>query len=281
MDFDITTIKNLPTIQQTVQQFGLHPEKRLGQNFLYDMNITHKIVRIAGDVTCGTVIEIGPGPGGLTRAILLGGACDVVAIDMDKRAVTALWPLVQASQKRLQVLQGDASTHKIWHMGNSPRQIIANLPYNVGTHLLLSWIQHAHSFSKMTLMFQQEVAQRITAQQGDKHYGRLAVLCNWACHTHLAMRLPPSVFTPPPKVDSAVVTLTPRKHPLYDCHIADLQAVTKSAFGQRRKMLRQSLKTLGTDTAELLRKSKIPPTARAEQLTIKQFCTLAQVYGQK
>ncbi len=274
----IKNIHTLPSLQQTAYDYDLSPQKKLGQNFLYDMNITHKIVHHAGDVTKGTIIEIGPGPGGLTRAILMAGATDVIAIDMDTRAIHALSPLVDASQNALQILQGDATTTDIWHMGTPPRQIIANLPYNVGTQLLLSWIYHRQHFSKMTLMFQKQVAERITAVQGHKHYGRLAVLCNWACRTQLKMTLPPTVFTPPPKVDSAVVTLIPRKHPLYDCNVHCLENITKSAFGQRRKMLRSSLKSLGVDTRALLNICHIAPTKRAEELHIEQFCRLAKVY---
>ncbi len=274
----IDAINALPSLQQTVRDFHLSPQKKWGQNFLYDMNITHKIVRCAGDVRSGTVIEVGPGPGGLTRAILMAGATDVIAIDRDIRAVHALTPLVNASDNMLQVQHGNAGHADIWHMGSAPRHIIANLPYNVGTQLLLSWIKHRQHFAKMTLMFQKEVAERITAPQGHKHYGRLAVLCNWACHTQIAMTLPPSAFTPPPKVDSAVVTLIPRAIPLGRCSLHSLETITKAAFGQRRKMLRSSLKSLAVDSLALLEHCNIAATLRAEELHIQQFCALAKAY---
>lgn len=271
-------IHALPTLQETVRHHTITPQKKLGQNFLYDLNVTDKIVRIAGNVDNGTVIEIGPGPGGLTRAILLRGAKNVVAIDMDERAIQALSPLVQASDSRLAIHLGDARTFPIWEMGTSPRQIIANLPYNIGTHLLTTWLEHYTRFDKMTLMFQKEVAERITAPQGHKHYGRLSVLCNWACHTHLEMTLARTVFTPPPKVDSAVVTLVPRTKPVCDCDMQALAQVTKSAFGQRRKMIRSSLKMLGVDVSTLLEQASLDPTKRAEDISIEGFGRLAQIY---
>ena len=275
---DIKKIIALETLQDTVTRFDLAPKKSLGQNFLFDLNITQKIARIAGKLDTGTVIEVGPGPGGLTRGLFLSGAQNVIAIDADPRAESALQPLIEATDKNLSLLISDATKVDISTLGDSPRQIVANLPYNVGTLLLTKWLETPTQFSKMTLMFQKEVAQRITASVGDKHYGRLAILCNWLCHTQIEMYLSPSAFTPPPKVDSAVITLVPRPMPLYDCDAKSLSAVTKSAFGQRRKMIRGSLKSLGVDVAELLKQANIVETKRAEELTIEEFCRLANIY---
>ena len=276
---DIKKIIALETLQDTVTRFNLAPKKSLGQNFLFDLNITQKIARIAGKLDSGTVIEVGPGPGGLTRGLFLSGAQNVIAIDTDPRTESALEPLIQATDRNLSLFIGDAKKVDISTLGESPRQIVANLPYNVGTLLLTKWLETPTQFSKMTLMFQKEVAQRITASVGDKHYGRLAILCNWSCHTQIEMYLSPSAFTPPPKVDSAVITLVPRPMPLYNCDAKSLSTITKSAFGQRRKMIRGSLKSLGVDVAELLTQANIVETKRAEELTIEEFCRLANIYN--
>ena len=275
---DIKKIIALETLQDTVTRFNLAPKKSLGQNFLFDLNITQKIAKIAGKLDNGTVIEVGPGPGGLTRGLFLSGAQSVIAIDADPRTESALQPLIKATDGNLSLVISDATKVDISTLGESPRQIVANLPYNVGTLLLTKWLETPTQFSKMTLMFQKEVAQRITASVGDKHYGRLAILCNWLCHTQIEMYLSPSVFTPPPKVDSAVITLVPRPVPLYDCNAKSLSTITKSAFGQRRKMIRGSLKSLGVDVAELLTQANIVETKRAEELTIEEFCRLANIY---
>lgn len=268
----------LPPLREVIANHGLAAQKRLGQNFLLDLNLTRKIARCAGDLTTGTVFEVGPGPGGLTRALLLEGAAHVIAIEKDPRCQAALAEINDASGGRLQVIEADALTIDIAAMGDIPRRIVANLPYNVATPLLIGWLKQAEVIQSMTLMFQKEVADRIVAQPGDSGYSRLSVLCNWRCDTKFELVLPPRAFTPPPKVDSAVVTLTPLAEPRYPCQLADMEAITGAAFGQRRKMLRRSLKTLNVDTEALLTDTGIDPTARAETLTVEQFASLARAY---
>lgn len=271
-------LETLPPLREVIASHGLAAQKRLGQNFLLDLNLTRKIARCAGDLSAGTVFEVGPGPGGLTRALLLEGAASVIAIEKDPRCQSALAEINEASGNRLTVIQADALTVDLAGMGDAPRRIVANLPYNVATPLLVGWLKQAEKIQSMTLMFQKEVADRIIAQPGDSGYSRLSVLSNWRCDTKFELTLPPRAFTPPPKVDSAVVTLTPLAEPRFPCRIEDLEAVTAAAFGQRRKMLRRSLKTLNVDTETLLLATGIEPTARAETLTVEQFAALAREY---
>lgn len=274
-------VADLPPLRDVITQFDLGARKSLGQNFLLDLNLTAKIARVAGPLDAGTVVEVGPGPGGLTRGLLMEGASNVVAIEKDRRCIEALGPLVDAAAGRLAVVEGDATELDIASLGPPPLRIVANLPYNVATPLLTGWIAKAELFTSMTLMFQKEVADRIVAAAGDDAYSRLSVLCNWRCHTQYEITLPPRAFTPPPKVSSAVVTLTPRHPAPADCRLEDLEAVTRAAFGQRRKMLRGSLKTLTREPETLLGKAGLDPTRRAETLSVEEFAALARVYREE
>jgi 16S rRNA (adenine1518-N6/adenine1519-N6)-dimethyltransferase len=266
----------LPPLREVIRAHALDARKSLGQHFLLDLNITAKIVRGAGGVDGAEVLEVGPGPGGLTRAILAGGARRVVAVERDPRCLAALDQIAGAYPGRLDVVQADALDTDATALVGKGASIIANLPYNVGTALLFLWLPHPGHFSSMTLMFQREVADRITARPGDGAYGRLAVMANWRWRAERLFDLPARAFTPPPKVASAVVRLTPRDEPLAEADGAVLSRVVAAAFNQRRKMLRQSLKGLGGDAAALLQAADIDPTRRAETLSIQEFCALAR-----
>ncbi|WP_425450074.1 16S rRNA (adenine(1518)-N(6)/adenine(1519)-N(6))-dimethyltransferase RsmA [Virgifigura deserti] len=266
----------LPPLREVIARFGLGARKSLGQHFLLDLNLTGRIARAAGDLSRGTIIEIGPGPGGLTRALLQAGASRVIAIERDERCLAALQELAAAYPGRLEPIFGDALGIDAAALGEPPRRIVANLPYNISTALLLLWLPKAHAFDSLTLMFQKEVADRLTAHPRTKDYGRLSVLTQWLTETRRLFDIPPRAFTPPPKVTSTVVQLTPRPEPLFPAEIRRLERVTAAAFGQRRKMLRQSLRTLGVDVAPLLAAAEIPETARAEELSVAQFCAIAQ-----
>lgn len=274
----IHRIEALPPLRDVIAAHGLSAKKGLGQNFLLDINITRKIARTAGRITEGTVIEVGPGPGGLTRALLLEGASSVIALEKDERCLEALEPLVTAAGGRLKVISADATRVDVTTLGPGPIRIVANLPYNVATPLLVSWIGQAEKIASMTLMFQREVAERIVASPGDKAYGRLSVLANWRCDTRIEYLLPARAFTPPPKVDSAVVRLDPFPQVPYPCNAAVLEKVTAAAFGQRRKMLRGSLKSLCNDPVALLETAGLDPTARAEDVDVEGFARLARVW---
>lgn len=269
-------VASLPPLREVIAQYGLAARKGLGQHFLLDLNLTGRIARAAGDIASGTVIEVGPGPGGLTRALLAEGAARVFAIERDPRCVEALASLAAAVGGRLEIVEGDAMTVDVAGLGEPPRRIVANLPYNVSVPLLISWLEAADHVASMTLMFQKEVADRITAKPGGKAYGRLAVLANWRCRTRRLFDIPARAFTPPPKVVSSVVELVPWADIPHPCDMASLQAVTAAAFGQRRKMLRRSLAVLGKDTEGLLQAADIDPTVRAEMLDIEQFAALAR-----
>lgn len=284
-------LDRLPSVRAEVESLGpsgsrLGAKKSLGQNFLFDLNLTRKIARSGLPLGEGTIVEVGPGPGGLTRALLLEGAKRVIAIERDERFRPILDRLTEASEGRLEVFYGDATRVALTghiNPSNGPAQIIANLPYNVGTPLLVGWLLSEPWppwFAGLTLMFQREVAQRIVAQSNDKHYGRLGVLAGWRCQTHLMFDVPPSAFVPPPKVTSSVVHLRPRAEPL-PCQGKDLEKVAAAAFGQRRKMVRQSLKSLGLGQdglAELMERVGLEGTERAETLPIETFAALAQTY---
>lgn len=281
-------LENLPSVRAEVESLQLAgprlgAKKSLGQNFLFDLNLTRKIARAALPLDHGTVVEIGPGPGGLTRALLLEGAQRIVAIERDERFAPILHRLEQASEGRLQVIFGDATRVDIASHLDGAAQIVANLPYNVGTPLLIDWLMSEPWppwFGGMTLMFQREVAQRIVAQPGDTHFGRLSVLAGWRCQGHLMFDVPASAFVPPPKVTSSVVHLRPRAEPL-PCQASDLERVAASAFGQRRKMVRQSLKGLALDAAtlaSLMDSVGLEGTERAETLSIETFAALARGY---
>jgi 16S rRNA (adenine1518-N6/adenine1519-N6)-dimethyltransferase len=264
----------LPPLREVIARFGLAADKSLGQHFLLDMNLCARIVRAAGDVTRGTTIEIGPGPGGLTRALLAAGAW-VVAVEKDPRCLDLLAELAAAYPGQLDVVAGDALKAHAAELGAAPRRIVANLPYNVATELLFLWLETIDAFESLTLMFQREVALRIAAEPGSKAYGRVSVMAQWLCDVAIAFDINPRAFTPPPKVDSTVISLVPRATPLAPAQRATLTRVTAAAFGQRRKMLRQSLKSLGVDAIALCRAAGVRETARAEELTVPEFCALA------
>jgi len=277
MDAVQAAIAALPPLREVIAANDLGAKKQLGQNFLLDLNLTGRIARSAGDLTQGTVIEVGPGPGGLTRALLLAGARHVVAIERDPRCIAALQPLAAAAAGRLTLIEADALTVDVTALGPAPRRIVANLPYNVATPLLIGWLDVLKDLESLTLMFQKEVAERLRAGHGEEAYGRLSVIVQWLCVADLLFDIPPRAFTPPPKVTSSVVHLVPRAQPLAPAEKTLLERVTAAAFGQRRKMLRQSLKSLGADPLALLATAGIEPTLRAEQLSIAQFCALAEV----
>jgi 16S rRNA (adenine1518-N6/adenine1519-N6)-dimethyltransferase len=270
----------LPPLRDVIARHGLLAHKGLGQHFLLDLNLTAKIARAAGDVARGTTIEVGPGPGGLTRALLDAGAL-VTAIEKDKRCGAILAVISEAYPGRLTVIEGDALAVDAAAIGEAPRRIVANLPYNVGTELLLHWLARIDAFESLTLMFQTEVAARLAAPANTKAYGRLSVLTQWLCEVELLFHINPRAFTPPPQVQSSVVHLIPRAAPLAPARRETLERVTQAAFGQRRKMLRQSLMSLvaGTqlrDGASLALAAGVEPTARAETLSVDQFCALAR-----
>ncbi|PBB98159.1 16S rRNA (adenine(1518)-N(6)/adenine(1519)-N(6))-dimethyltransferase RsmA [Mesorhizobium sp. WSM3862] len=273
-----TTIDGLPPLREVIERHGLQAKKALGQNFLLDLNLTSKIARAAGDLSETTVIEVGPGPGGLTRALLFNGAKRVIAIERDERCLEALAQVSGHYPGRLEVIPGDALKTDFAALAGttdgSPVKIAANLPYNIGTELLIRWLTTADwppFYQSMTLMFQREVAERITASPGSDAYGRLGVLAGWRTEAKIAFDVPPQAFTPPPKVTSSVVHLVPRPSPL-PTDGKRLGRITEAAFGQRRKMLRQSVKSLGGEA--LLTRAGIDPTRRAETLSVEEFVRL-------
>ncbi|MBU1317336.1 MAG: 16S rRNA (adenine(1518)-N(6)/adenine(1519)-N(6))-dimethyltransferase RsmA [Alphaproteobacteria bacterium] len=272
----MATLDGLPPLRDVIQRHGLDAKKSLGQNFLLDLNLTQKIARSAGPLEDATVIEVGPGPGGLTRAILSLGAKKLIAIERDSRCLPAMAEIADHYPGRLEVIEGDALKVDFAALvPEGPVKIIANLPYNIGTQLLINWLlpeRWPPFWDSLTLMFQREVGQRIVADESDDHYGRLGVLAGWRTDAHMVFDVPPQAFTPPPKVTSTVVHLTPRQAPL-DCDVTKLEKVTQAAFGQRRKMLRQSVKSLGGEA--LLTKAGIDSSRRAETLSVEEFVTLA------
>ena len=267
---------DLPPLRDVIARHGLGARRALGQHFLLDLNLTRRIARAAGDLSQGTAIEVGPGPGGLTRALLEIGARQVIAIERDERCAPALGELAAAFPGRLSIVMADALEIDASGLGAPPRRIVANLPYNVATPLLLKWLAAIDAFASLTLMFQKEVADRLTARPRTKDYGRLSVLTQWLAEPRRLFDIPARAFTPPPKVTSTVVQLTPRPAPLHPAERTQLERVTAAAFGQRRKMLRQSLRSLTPDPAALLAQAGVPETGRAEELTIAEFCALAR-----
>jgi 16S rRNA (adenine1518-N6/adenine1519-N6)-dimethyltransferase len=268
----------LPPLREVIARHGLAARKSLGQHFLLDLNLTGRIARAAGDLGAGTTIEIGPGPGGLTRALLAQGA-RVIAVERDARCIAALAEVAAAWPGRLEVVEGDALETAVHVLGVAPRRIVANLPYNVGTAMLLQWLAHPDTFERLVLMFQKEVAQRLAAPPGDEAYGRLAVAAQWHWQVRKLFDIAPAAFTPPPKVVSTVVELVPRATPLAPADPRLLERVTAAAFGQRRKMLRSSLKPLGVAAEELLAQAGIAGTRRAEELSVEEFCALARAFN--
>lgn len=270
----------LPSLREDLEAHGLWANKALGQHFLLDMNITRRIARTAGDIAGKPVIEVGPGPGGLTRALLEAGADPLIVIEKDARFLPLLEPLVDWSEGRLRIVQGDAlMADEAALISNASTSIISNLPYNVGTPLLIKWLKAPVWRGAMTLMFQKEVAQRIVAKPGSDAYGRLAVLAQARCECRLEFTVPARAFTPPPKIASAIVRLTDRADPYP--HLDSLERVTAAAFGQRRKMLRVALKTLTSSPEPLLDAAQIAPTARAEEIDLAGFRRLADAWRAK
>ncbi|MDX2082600.1 MAG: 16S rRNA (adenine(1518)-N(6)/adenine(1519)-N(6))-dimethyltransferase RsmA [Rickettsiales bacterium] len=283
---------SLLSTSELIKKYGLNAKKSLGQNFILDKNFTDKIARAAGDLTDFTVLEIGPGLGSLTRSILDAGVKKLIAVEKDQRCLQALEELRDFYGSRLQIIEGDALKIDEMKIFQTPQQvrgdksqiedgklkfkIIANLPYNIGTLLLFKWLKIAPQISSMHLMLQKEVAQRIVAKTGENHYGRLAVMVNFLCQTKIVFNVSPSVFTPPPKVTSAIIEIIPRAKPLVDVEFAKLEKVVAVAFNQRRKMLKSSLKSIFPNAEEVLKDSAINPELRAENLTIEEFCKLAQ-----
>lgn len=269
-------IDDLPPLRTVIEAHGLSAKKSLGQNFLLDLNLTQKIARSAGTFDGQTIVEIGPGPGGLTRAILSLNPKKLIVIERDVRCLPALEDIAAHYRGKLTIIHDDALKIDIsQYAADNPIKIIANLPYNVGTQLLTNWLTQSVDkpfWQSMTLMFQKEVGQRIVAEPNSSHYGRLGVLCGWMSHASISFDVAKEAFSPPPKVTSSIVHLEPRANRL-PCRLDALEKVTQAAFGQRRKMLRQSLKSLGGEG--LLSKVGIDPTRRAETLTIEEFCTIA------
>ena len=272
-------IDQLPPLREVIGTYGLSAKKSLGQNFLLDLNLTAKIARQAGDLSDCDVLEIGPGPGGLTRGLLAEGARKVLAIEKDARCLPALEEIAAAYPDRLQVINGDAlEVAPLEHL-TGPIRVAANLPYNVGTELLVRWLTPKDwppFWQSLTLMFQREVAERIVAQPGSKAYGRLAILSQWRADAKIVLSLPPGAFTPPPKVSSAVVHLNALPAPRFPADAATLSRVVAAAFNQRRKMLRAALKSVSPDIEDHLNAAGIPPTERAEQVSLEAFCALAR-----
>jgi 16S rRNA (adenine1518-N6/adenine1519-N6)-dimethyltransferase len=269
----------LPPLREVISAHGLSARKALGQNFLLDLNLTGRIARAAGDLSGSDILEIGPGPGGLTRALLAEGARRVVAIERDPRCLPALAEIAAAYPGRLMVLEGDALAVDARPHLAPPVLVAANLPYNVGTELLVRWLTSEEwppYWTRLTLMFQREVAQRIVAAPGSKAYGRLSILAQWRCDARILFEIPARAFTPPPKVTSAVIRIDRLEGPRHPADARVLSRVVALAFGQRRKMLRASLKPLGPELDDILKEAGIDPTERAERLSIEAYCALAR-----
>lgn len=276
----MSAIDDLPPLREVIRRHELSARKSLGQNFLLDLNLTARIARTSGPLEGVTVVEVGPGPGGLTRALLACGAARVIAIEKDSRAIAALQEVAARYPGRLDIIEGDALTTDMAALTKGePSRIVANLPYNIATPLLTGWLTAEpwpSWWHSLTLMFQKEVAERIVAQPGANAFGRLGVLAGWRTQAKIAFDVPPSAFVPPPKVTSSVVYLVPRPQP-EPCRVRDLEVVTQAAFGQRRKMLRQSLKSVFPDPVAALEAAGIAPTRRAEELAVSDFVALARL----
>ena len=272
-------IDDLPPLRDVIASHGLDAKKSLGQNFLLDLNLTSKIARLAGDISGHDVLEVGPGPGGLTRGLLAAGARRVVALEKDPRCMAVLAQIAAAYPGRLDVFNADALDFDIRGQLTGPVRVVANLPYNVGTELLVRWLTPKDwppFWSSLTLMFQKEVAERIIAKPGTKAYWRLGILAQWKSNPSVVMELPPEAFTPPPKVHSAVVHLEALAEPRFPAPAGLLSSTVAMAFNQRRKMLRSSLKSAAPDIETALRDAGLEPTARAEEISLEGFCALAR-----
>jgi 16S rRNA (adenine1518-N6/adenine1519-N6)-dimethyltransferase len=267
-------LPDLPPLREIIARHGLAARRGLGQHFLLDANICARIVRQAGDLAGRHVVEVGPGPGGLTRALLASAAADITAVEIDARAVAAMQELQTAAGGRLTVIEADALALDLAALVSPPRQVIANLPYNIATPLLIGWLRQAAAWERFSLMFQEEVADRLCARPGTPAYGRLSVLAQWLCDVEFRLRIPPAAFVPPPKVYSAVVVLAPRATQPGAALFAAMERVTAAAFGQRRKMLRGALKPIGGEP--LLARASIAADRRAETLSVAEFAALAQ-----
>jgi 16S rRNA (adenine1518-N6/adenine1519-N6)-dimethyltransferase len=275
---------NLPPLKDVISKYEIRAKKSLGQNFLLDLNLTSKIARYAGNLEQSDVLEIGPGPGGLTRSLLNEGARQVVSIEKDNRCMAALEEIQSLFPGRLRLLQGDALSMNVTQYLTDPIKIIANLPYNIGTELLVRWLNSKNwpSFwQSMTLMFQKEVANRIVARPGSKAYGRLSVMSQWRCNTKIAFNIPATAFTPPPKVESAVVHFEALNEPKFPAEVDKLEFVVSKAFNQRRKMLRGALKGHFINVEEGLFSIGVLPTKRAENITVQEYCAMSQVLIRK
>jgi len=266
----------LPPLREVIARYGIVAHKHLGQNFLFDLNLTNRIARAAGPLDHATVVEIGSGPGGLTRALLAGGARRVVAIERDRRCLAALGELALVHPERLEVVAADALEVEPATLSEPPRKIVANLPYNIATSLLIGWLERIREYESLTLMFQREVAERLVAGPRSKSYGRLSVLLQWTAEARILFDIPARAFVPPPKVTSSLVGIRPRAEPLAPVDRHALERITAAAFGQRRKMLRTSLSPLGVPVDRLLERAGVAPTARAEELSVAEFCALAR-----
>lgn len=271
-------MNSLPSTSELIKKYQLNAQKSLGQNFILDKNFTDKIARVAGDLTNCEVLEIGPGPGSLTRSILDCGAKKLVAVEMDKRCIAALNEIKDFYGERFEIVEGDALKIDEAAIFNDQKKIkiIANLPYNIGTVLIFKWLKIAPKIASMHLMLQKEVVERITAKPNDNHYGRLAVMVNFLCETKMVFSVSKTVFTPPPKVTSAIVEIIPRQKPLADVEFAKLERLVAAAFNQRRKMIKSSLKSVFENPEEILNEVGIRPDLRPENLNIEEFCKLAQ-----
>jgi 16S rRNA (adenine1518-N6/adenine1519-N6)-dimethyltransferase len=272
-------LDTLPPLREVIRRHGLVAKKSLGQNFLFDLNLASRIARAAGSLAGASVLEIGPGPGGLTRALLALGAARVIAVERDQRAIAALQEIAARYPGRLDIVAADAlSFDPKPHLPSAPVRIVANLPYNIATALLVGWLSiepWPPWYEVAVLMFQREVAERIVAAPGSKSYGRLSILVQWRCEARIVFDVNAAAFVPPPKVTSSIVRIMPRASPL-SCERKLLERVTQAAFGQRRKMLRQSLRSLATDAARLIAQAGLDPTARAEDISVAGFVALAQ-----
>jgi 16S rRNA (adenine1518-N6/adenine1519-N6)-dimethyltransferase len=277
----MSAVDDLPPLREVIRRHDLRARKSLGQNFLLDLNLTGRIARAAGPLEGVDVVEIGPGPGGLTRALLAQGARRVIAVERDERAIGALGEIAARYPGRLEIVAGDAmGFDPRGLLGQAPARVVANLPYNIATALLVGWLTSEPWppwYDRLVLMFQREVAERIVAAPDSKSYGRLSVLAGWRSEARILFDIAPSAFVPPPKVTSSLVSLVPRASPLA-CERSALERVTEAAFGQRRKMLRQSLKSLGRDPLALLAQAGIVPTARAEEIPVAGFVALARAF---